>query len=73
MKRAKKSAAPKVAPAYSVSHCNIHMDAFVPTPELISAVKSIAEAAFANAKAIEMCANRLCGPDDSRMGMRIGP
>lgn len=59
-------------PKFSISHCNLTSEAPEPPNEhMASAVKAIAEACSANARAIEEAARRLAGPPDHRVGINV--
>ena len=55
-----------------ISNCNFTSEAFIVNEHVAAAIKALADAAAANARAIERCAERLTGPDDNRVALKIG-
>lgn len=56
----------------TISRCNVTMEPSPPINEhMVSAVRAIADACVANARVLEECAKRLCGPADNRCGIRV--
>jgi hypothetical protein len=61
----------KQVPQTIVSNNTLTVEAFKPTPEMMTAVGQIAAACEANAKALGVLAERIAGPADHRIGMRF--
>lgn len=75
---AKKAKVRWIHPTRPPTLVNIEANSFTgppaapPPPEYVmAAVKAIADACAANARALEKCAARMCGPDDNRVGLHI--
>lgn len=60
-----------VSAGTTLRNCSVTSEAFVVNEHTASAIRAIADAAAANARALEACANRLAGPVDSRVGFQI--
>jgi hypothetical protein len=56
----------------SISNCHFTNEAFSVNEHMANAVRALAQAAEANAKAIGEAASRLAGPVDQRVALRIG-
>jgi hypothetical protein len=58
-------------PGNVITNCNFNSEAFVVNEHVAVAIRALADAAAANARAIETCANRLVGPTDNRVSLRV--
>jgi hypothetical protein len=61
----------QIKPAMTVQNCTINNEAFKVDEHVASAIRAVADAAAANARALEMLANRLAGPVDNRIGIKL--
>jgi hypothetical protein len=55
----------------AISHCQITMEPLAVNEHMASAVRALAEACAANARALEEAAKRLAGPPDHRTGISV--
>jgi hypothetical protein len=55
-----------------IKNCTFTQEAFKPTPEMMDAVSRIAVALEANAFALKALAERITGPMDNRIALKIG-
>ena len=58
---------------YVIQNCQITNEGSPPLNEnTVHAVRAVADACAANARALEECAKRLAGPPDNRVGIYVG-
>lgn len=62
----------KAVTGNTIRNCTFTSEPFVVNEHVASAIRALADAAASNARAIETCANRLVGPNDNRIALRLG-